>query len=186
KAFVIDSDGTGSVQQLVRIISPPRFVAGITDQRLDLLRVQAKSRPGGAHHIFLHHYRTEVVGAIFERHLPDLRALRTPRTLDVVDVVQKNPRERLRAKIFRHTCRLLYLQDRVLRLKRPADERGESAAPVLLIPNSLQVLDPFLYRFYMSKHHRTDRLQYEFVCDLHDLQSLSDVDFYRRFHFSTV
>ena len=89
------------IQELVPIIPPARFVAGIADQSLDLPRIQAKRRPGAAHDVFLHHHGSEIIRAVLQRHLADLRPLRHPRALDVRNVVQENAGERLRPQIFR-------------------------------------------------------------------------------------
>ncbi len=43
---------------------------------------------------------------------------------------------------------------RVLRLKRPADERREAARFVLQLPQPLQMLDPLGQRFDVAEHHR--------------------------------
>ena len=120
----------------------------------------------------------------FKRDLADVRPLRHPRALDVVDVIQKNSGQRLRAQIFRHAGRVLHFQDGVLRLKRPANERGEAAAAVLLIANALQMLDPIFDRLDVAEHHRRARFQSQLMRDLHHFQPLVAVDFQAAKFFS--
>src|ERR1044072_2472794 len=69
------------------------------------------------------------------------------------------------------------LQDGMLRLKRPADERCKSTAAVLLIANTLQMFEPLFNGFHVSKHHRRARFQSELVGYLHYLQPLIAVNF---------
>ena len=52
---------------------------------------------------------------------------------------------------------MIDFQDRVLRLKRPADECGKPTARVLLVAQPLQVLDAIFDRFDVAKHHRRTR-----------------------------
>src|SRR5437870_1797501 len=84
------------IQKLVPIIPSARFVAGIANKRLDLLSIQSERCPGAAYHIFFHHHGAEIVRSVFKRHLADAGSLRHPRALDIVDVIQKNPGQRLR------------------------------------------------------------------------------------------
>src|SRR3984893_16438151 len=74
----IDNVPGRSVQQFVPVISAPRLVASLANERFNSRRVQAKCRAGGADYVFLHHHRTEVVRAVFQRHLTDVGALRYP------------------------------------------------------------------------------------------------------------
>ena len=75
---------------------------------------------------------------------------------------------------------MIDFQDRVLRLKRPADECGKPTARVLLVAQPLQVLDAILDRFDVAKHHRRTRLQAELVRHLHHLEPLVALTFERR------
>src|SRR5436309_640526 len=68
----------------------------------------------------------------------------------------------------------------MLRLKRPADKSSESPAAILLITDTLQMLDPFFNRLDMTEHHRRARSQPELVRDLHHFQPLIAVNFQRR------
>src|SRR5260370_38830232 len=65
----------------------------------------------------------------------------------------------------------------MLRLNRPADEGGESAAAVLLFTNALQMLDPVFNRLDMTEHHCGARSHSELPCDLHHLRPLAAVNF---------
>src|SRR2546423_3332649 len=71
-------------------------------------------------------------------------------------------------------------QDGVVRLKRPADKRGESAASVLLFAQTAQMLDPVLDSFHMAEHHRRARFQSELMRDLHYFQPRIRIAFQRR------
>ncbi len=100
--------------------------------------------------------------------------------MHIVDVVQENSGQRLGAQVFRHARRVLHFQHGVLRLKRPADERGEAAAPVLLLANALQMLDAILNRLHVTEHHRRARVQSQLVRHLHHFQPLIGVNLQRR------
>ena len=71
---------------------------------------------------------------------------------------------------------MVHFQNSVLRLKCPADERGESAAAVLLVANALQMLDPVSDSLDVAEHHGGARFQPELVRNLHHLQPLVAVD----------
>ena len=103
--------------------------------------------------------------------------MRDPGTLDVLDIVQENSGERLRPQIFRHTGGIVDLEHGVLRLKRPANERREAGALILLRPNALQMLDSIFNRLDMAEHHRRARFQPELVRHLHYLEPFIAVDF---------
>src|SRR6266496_435545 len=64
----------------------------------------------------------------------------------------------------------------MLRLKRPADERGEPAASILLFANALQMLDPILDCLDVAEHHGGTRFQSELMRNLHHLQPLVAID----------
>src|SRR5438034_8956807 len=58
------------------------------------------------------------------------------------------------AQVFGDAGRVFDPQGCMLRLKRPANERGESTASVLLVANALQMLDPLCDRLDVTEHHR--------------------------------
>src|SRR5439155_5011767 len=66
----------------------------------------------------------------------------------------------------------------------PADESGESAARVLLIAQTLQMLDAIFDCLYVAEHHRRARLQSELMRDLHHFEPFGGVAFQRRNSFS--
>src|SRR5438445_2184465 len=68
----------------------------------------------------------------------------------------------------------------MLRLKGPANERSKTAAAILLITNSLQMLDAIFDRLHVTEHHRGARFQSELMRHLHHLQPFVAVDFQRR------
>jgi len=149
------------------------------NERVDLLRVQSECRPGAAHHILFHHHRTEIIRAISERDLSDLRALRHPGTLHIVDIVEENPGQCLCPQIFSYSGGVLHLQNRVLGLKRLANKCRKPAAPVLLFANASQMLDSIFDRLHMPEHHGRARFQSQLVRDLHHLQPFVAIDFQR-------
>ena len=75
---------------------------------------------------------------------------------------------------------MFHFQQRVLRLKCPANESGESAALVLLIAQALQMFDAVFDRLDMTEHHRRARFQSELVRYLHHFQPTITVDLERR------
>ena len=70
-----------------------RGVAGVLDVADDLDLVHAVAGAGGRDDIFLDHHAAHVVGAVGETELTDLAALRHPRGLDVVEVVEDDARQ---------------------------------------------------------------------------------------------
>ena len=76
-------------EQLVPIIATTRFVTGQTNQPFDLSRIETEGGAGTADDVFLHHDGAEIVRAIFQSDLADLRPLRDPRALDVGNIVEK-------------------------------------------------------------------------------------------------
>ena len=73
--------------------------AGVLDVAHDLDFVHAVAGAGGADDVLLDHHAAHVVGAVGEAQLPDLAALRHPRRLQVVEVVEDDARERERAQV---------------------------------------------------------------------------------------
>src|SRR5262245_24511383 len=142
--------------------------------------METEGGAGAADDVFLHHDGAEIVRAIFQSDLADLRPLRDPRALDVGNVVEKYAGQCLHAQVFGGTGRMIDFQDCVLWLKRPANERSKPAAGVLLVAQPLQVLDAILDRFDVAKHHRRTRFQSELVRHLHDLEPLVALAFERR------
>src|SRR4029453_6272173 len=86
-------------EQLVPIIAAARVVAGLADQSFDLFRVEPEGGAGTADNVFLHHAGAEIIRAVFQRDLADLRPLGDPRALDIGNVVEKYAGQRLRAQV---------------------------------------------------------------------------------------
>ena len=106
-----------------------RLVAEVADEPLHVADGHAEGRAGLRDDVFLNHDAAQIIRAVFQRHLADLQALRDPRALEVLKIIEVNPRERLHPQILvRADGRGAEL--RVLGLKRPRDERGEVAADV--------------------------------------------------------
>ena len=76
-----------------------------------------------------------------EAELADLPALRHPGRLQVVEVVEHEPRDRQRAQVI-DAGRLGAAELGVLRLVAPCDEGGEAAGLVLKIAQPKQMFEP--------------------------------------------
>ena len=101
-----------------------RFVTEFADQPAHVRHGHAKGGAGLRHDIFLNHDAAEIVRAKFQRDLANFQTLRDPRALDVLEIIEVNARQRLRAQIFVRADHRRF-QFRVLGLKRPADERSK-------------------------------------------------------------
>src|SRR5581483_7856128 len=135
-------------------VSLPWDVAGLADGGLDLLQRQVVDRAGRGDDVLLDHQAAHVVGAEEERQLADLQPLRDPGRLDVGDVVEVEPGDRLGAQVFERAGRRHMGQRGVLRLHRPADERGEAARLVLQPAQAVERLDALGQRLDVAEHHR--------------------------------
>src|SRR5436190_11736328 len=91
----------------------------------------AVRRAGRRDDVLLDHHRAHVVGAEAEGDLADLHALRHPARLDVVDVVEVDPRHGLREQVVERGRHVLgpYLRGEPIAvvLERPGDEGAEAA-----------------------------------------------------------
>ena len=150
--------------------------AGVLDVTDDLEFVHAVRRAGGPDDVFLDHDRAHVVGAEQQAQLPHLAALRHPRGLQVVEVVEDEPCDGERAQIVhsRRFERDAVLQGKlgVIGLKAPGDERGEAAGLVLQLAQAQQVLQAFFERFDGAIHHRGGRAKARMVRLAHHTQPL--------------
>jgi len=146
-----------------------RFVAEVFDEPLHVADGHAKRRAGLGHDIFLDHDAAEIVRAVFQRHLPDLQALRDPRALDVLEIIQINPRERLHPQILVRANRRRF-QFRVFGLKCPRDERGKPFRFVLLRAQSFQMLDAVFNGLDVAEHHRRAGRESETMRHVHDFE----------------
>jgi hypothetical protein len=95
--------------------------------------------------------------------------LRDPGRLQVVEVVEDQPRDRQRAQVI-DTGRFATTELGVLRLIAPRNERREPPGLVLHVTQAEQVLQPFVRRFHRSVHHRRRRPQPGAVCVSHDVE----------------
>ena len=77
-----------------------RFVAEFADEAVHVGDAHAEGGAGLRDDIFLDHDAAEIIGAVFQRDLADLRSLGDPGALDVGKVIEINAAERLRAQIF--------------------------------------------------------------------------------------
>src|SRR5215211_6272463 len=115
------------------------------DEVDELVRRGSVGRARGRHDVLLDHHRPEVVGAEPEGDLADLQALRHPRGLDVVDVVEVEAAHRLREQVVegrRHgVAGDLFAEAVAVVLERPGDERAEAVRLVLELADPAHVLD---------------------------------------------
>src|SRR5438093_446991 len=83
------------------VVDVPAFgrEPGVFDVPDDLDLVHAVARAGGADDVLFDHHAAHVVGAEREAELPHFPALRDPRRLQVVEVVEHNPRRRQRTQV---------------------------------------------------------------------------------------
>src|SRR5438445_835756 len=86
-------------EDVVMHVAAPGGKAGVLDVAHDLDFVHAVARAGGADDILLDHHAAHVVRAVREAQLADLAALGHPGGLQVVEIVEDDPRERERAEI---------------------------------------------------------------------------------------
>ena len=100
--------------------------------------------------------------AVGEAELPDLAALRDPRRLEVVEIVEHQTRDRERPQVV-DAGRFLAAELGVVGLITPRDERRESAGDVLHLPQPEQVLEPLFGGFHRPVHHRRRRPQAHLV-----------------------
>src|SRR4051794_6676555 len=84
-----------ALDHAVERVALHRRLAERADDANELVRRRAVRGAGGRDDVLLDHHRAEVVRAERERDLADLHALRDPRGLDVVDVVEVDPAHRL-------------------------------------------------------------------------------------------
>ena len=101
------------------------------------LFAQAIGGAGGTDDVFLQHGTAEVVDAITQADLGDLRSLGNPGCLQILDVVQKQPADSNCTQVI-ETSRLhavpalgIGAQIRLVRLETPGNESGE--APRLIL-----------------------------------------------------
>src|SRR6266516_3562119 len=145
-------------------------VPRVRDQAPHLGQRHAPRGARGGDDVLLHHQGAEVVGSEPQRHLTDLRAHRHPRRLDVGNVVEHDARDRLGAQVGDGVGLAEVLELGVLRLQRPADERGEPAGPGLHLPHPEQVLDAIGERLAQAVHHGHRRPESPSVGRLHHLE----------------
>ena len=81
------------------MVPHPRLIAGLADEALDFFPRQPEAHPGGGHYVLLDHRAAEVIGAEMEGDLPELGPLGHPGRLQVLEVVQRDPRDGQGAQI---------------------------------------------------------------------------------------
>ena len=108
---------------------------------------------GGRDHVLLDHDRTHVVGAELECELTDLLALRHPAGLQVLHIIQEEPRHRERRQVLMGERFGHVLHFGVVVLEGPRDKRREATGFILQVSNALQVLDSSLQSLAHAVHH---------------------------------
>src|SRR5689334_17220993 len=149
-------------------------VARVSDRVDEVLGGGAVGSAGRRDDVLLDHDRAHVVGPERERDLADLHALRHPRRLDVLDVVEVDPAHSLHQQVVEARRRPGHLRGKrgVVGLVRPRDERAEAVHLVLQLADAAHVLDPLLERLDVAPHHRGRGAHAEPVGGAHDLQPL--------------
>lgn len=154
------------------------FVAGFTDEPFDVPGVEAEGGAGAGDDVFFHHDAAEIIGAELEGDLADFRTLGDPRALDVFEVVEKDPGDRLHAEVF--GCGDGFRTKLgILGLERPADEGGEAAGFILEIAQTTEVLDAVVEGFDMAEHHCGAGAQAELVGLAHHFEPAVGIAFQR-------
>ena len=87
------------IDELIVDVPLPRDISEFRDGISNLLKREMIDRPRFGNDVFLDHQRAHVVGAVEERHLAHLLALRDPARLDVLDVVEVKPRHGVRFEV---------------------------------------------------------------------------------------
>ena len=135
-----------------------RHESRIFDVADDLELVHAVACPGGAHDVLFDHHAAHIVGAVRKAQLPDLPALRDPRRLQVVKIVEDDSRNRERAQVV-DARRLPARQLGMVGLIAPRDKGGESTGLILERTKPQQMLHAFLVGLDRAVHHRGCRPQ---------------------------
>ena len=143
--------------------------AGVLDVADDLDFVHAVAGAGGADDVLLDHHAAHVVGAVGEAQLPDLAALRHPRRLQVVEVVEDDARDGERAQVV-DAGRFGAGELGVVGLIAPGDERGEAAGLVLQLAQPQQMLEALFVGLDRPVHHRRRRAQAGAMGVAHDVE----------------
>src|SRR5439155_26114128 len=99
----------------------------------------------------------EVVRAVVKR-AESVFVLRQHRRADVLDVVEKDPRQRDPAPVLPRRD-LPAAERRAVRLVRPAEEREEAAPTVLEVASPLQVFEALVEGLVEADHHRRGGVQ---------------------------
>src|SRR6266566_2737475 len=114
-----------SLHQPIPVVPLTRLVAEVLDEPLHVRHAHAESRAGLRDNVLLNHNAAQIIRAELKRDLADVQALGDPRALNIRNVLQVNPAERLHPQILVCADRRRF-ESGVLRLKGPGDERGEA------------------------------------------------------------
>src|SRR4030081_1817488 len=132
-------DSWCGIDESVVLLSAGWWEPGVADQPLHFVGRGAVRRVRGRYHVLLDHERAEVIAAEAERDLADLHSHRQPARLKIRNIVENDPGKGDRTEVLCGACLWLMGHGRsILRLKRPANECGESARARLNLFHTLQ------------------------------------------------
>src|SRR3990172_12380909 len=139
--------------------------AGFPNEDLDLVRRGLIHEARRRVHVLLEERPPEVVRAPMKSDLTGLFALGEPRSLDMVEVVEVEPRcpEHPQVVVGTGVARVLLLERGVPRFEAPGDERGKAVELVLKGADRIQVFDHVVVGLDVAVHHRRRRAEAERV-----------------------
>src|SRR5467141_2451971 len=151
--------GFGALVDLENLIerrSLRRNETGLANQVDDFLGICFVHEVCSSVNIFLEQRAPEVVRAEVEGNLSRLLALGEPRSLNVVEVIEVDPRYRQNLQIAyrRGIMRNDLLQRCVARFEAPGDERREAPGFILQRADGFEMFDDIVIRLDVAVHHR--------------------------------
>src|SRR5216683_134345 len=154
-----------AVDRMIERIALNRNAAGGADQAFQFIarRELRRFRARVVINLLLYHRAVEVVRAEAQRDLRDARREHDPVRLDVLEIVEQQPRHGDVAQVV-VARRLRNVRERgVIRMKRQRDERHEAVGLVLQLAQLDEVVDALLLRFHVPVKHRRIRAQPDFM-----------------------
>src|SRR5713226_533750 len=154
-----------AVNRMIEGIPFNRDAAGGADQAFELVarRKLGRFRAGVVVNLFFHNGSVEVVRAEAQRNLRDARREHDPIRLDVLEIVEYQPRRGDVAQIG-VTGRLRNERERgVVRMKSKRDKRHKAMRLVLQLAQLDEVIDALFFRFHVPVEHRRVGTQPDFM-----------------------
>src|SRR5262249_11097317 len=140
--------------EFVANVTLPRLPTQLADGIANLVERQVVDRSRFGDDVLLDHQAPHIVGPVEQSELPDFEALRYPARLDVGEIVQIQPRDRLRFEIVERARGRDVLHLRVLWLEGPTNESRVAMRFVLSAAQALEMLHPFGNGLDVAEHHR--------------------------------